>query len=202
MSYVVVHGGPEGALLARGWRVPAAEVAQLRDGAALLAEAERTGAAVQARVEAAEAEARREGYAAGVEEGRRAAAVAAADSLSALTREVRAVAATTRDALGRLSLEVVRRIAAEVGPQTMLEAVAEKTVREVLSEQPLVVRVAPAAAPGVAQRLWPLNAELEVVGDAAVGEGECVVVSRHGSTHAGLAVQLAALDRAFREAGA
>lgn len=199
MSFVLVRGAGGSALLSDGWRIPAAEVARLRTAveAADALDADRAGAAE--RLAAEREQARAEGYAAGLEEGRRAGAAEAARTLAALVREVRGHAADTRADLGRLALDVVRRVAAEVGPQAMLEAVAERAVREVLAEQPLVVRVAPAAAPGVAARLWPLNAEVEVEADPSVAEGDCVVASRSGAAHAGLEVQLSALDRAFAE---
>ena len=200
MSFVLVKGAGGSALLSDAWRIPAAEVAPLRTAleAAHALDADRADAADRLAVEREHA--RADGYAAGLEEGRRAGGAAAAQSLAALVREVRAQSQAARAELGRVALEVVRRIAAEIGPQTMLEAVAERAVRDTLSQQPLVVRVAETAAPGVAARLWPLNAEVEVIADPAVAEGDCVIASRSGAAHAGLEVQLSALERAFAEA--
>ena len=200
MSYVVVQGAKDVALLASGWRIPAADVARLTDATALTTDLARRAEAVEARARLAEERGRDAGYKAGLEEGRRAGAADAQQALADLIKDTRAAQATLRAELGRLSLEVTRRVASDLGPQAMLEAVTERAVREVLADQPLIVRVAPGAAPGVAQRLWPLNAEVEVAPDPTVGEGDCVIVSRQGSAHAGLMVQLAALERAFREA--
>ncbi len=195
MSFHLFRGGE--ALAVDGWRVPAAETGPFHDAVALVDALRARSAQAEARLAAAEEEARRRGFAAGQAEGRAAALQDGADAAARIAAEVRADRAETRDQLGRLALEVVRRISVDLGPQATLEAVAERAVREVLADQPLVVRVAEAAAPGVARRLWPMNAEVEVVADAALAEGECVVVSRRGSTRAGLAVQLDALERAF-----
>ena len=195
MSFHLLRGGE--ALASDGWRVPAAEAGPFLSAVALVDALRARSAETEARVAAAEEEGRRRGFAAGEAEGRAAALQEGADAAARIVAEVRAGRVETGDQLGRLALEVVRRISVDLGPQATLEAVAERAVREVLADQPLVVRVAAAAAPGVARRLWPMNAEVEVVADASLGEGECVVVSRRGSTRAGLAVQLAALERAF-----
>lgn len=197
MSYLLVRRDQGGALLTDGWRVPASEVAEVRRAAELAAELERRTAGLEARARRAEDEGRQAGYAAGLAEGRRSGAAAVASALEALIGEVRTDRDALRAELGRLSLEVVRHVAQELGPQAVLEAVAERAVREVLSEAPLKVRVAPPAVLGVRRRLQSVSADVEVVSDLGVGEGECVVTSRHGSTHAGLVVQLAALERAF-----
>lgn len=195
MSFTLLRGGE--ALAVNGWRIPAADVARLRDALALTDALRERSASADARIAAAEAEGRRQGFEAGHAEGRAAALQDGAARAVQLSTEVRAAQSDMRDQLGRLALEVVRRISVDLGTQATLEAVAERAVREVLSDQPLVVHVPEDAASGVSRRLWPMNAEVEVVADAALGEGECVVVSRRGSTRAGLTVQLAALERAF-----
>lgn len=200
MSFVLLRGGE--AVAFDGWRIPAADAAHLPDILALSDALRDRAASAQARRDDAEAQARERGFAAGREEGRVAALREGADAAARLAAEVQAAQAEVRDQLGRLALDVVRRISVDLGTQATLEAVAERAVREVLSDQPLVVRVAEEAAPGVARRLYPINAEVEVVADAALREGECVVVSRRGSTRAGLAVQLAALERAFASGSA
>lgn len=201
MSFTVFATDAGALIAAQGWRVPAAEVPALRDAAALLATL-RTDAASAAQAHAVEAEAAREaGRLQGWEAGRREAAAAAAQAVAELVRETREARTALERRLGALSLEVVRRVAGELGPAAVLQAVAERAAREVLADAPLSVRVSPAATGGVARRLAALP-EVEVTADPSLGPDDCVVSSRRGAAHAGLELQLQALERAFAEVGA
>lgn len=199
MGLVLLTHGDDFALLADGWRIPRAKARRLGEAGALLAAAGDWAKAAETMAVEAEAEARRCGYETGLAEGRAAGAAEAARAVASLAQEVRQSLQELRASLGSLSLDVVRRIAAELGPEAMLEAIVEQAAREVLADQPLTIHVPPPAAPGVARRLWPLNAAIEVVADAKLDSSDCIIVTPHGSIRAGLELELAALERAFAE---
>lgn len=201
MALVLLSSGRDFAALADGWRIPKAEVRSLGKADALLTLAAKRAAAADTLAAEAEAAARWRGYEEGKREGRAAGAAEAARAVAALAQETRRTQAEQRRMLGVLALEVVRRIAAGLGPQAVLEALAEQAARELLGDQPLSVHVAPDAAEGVSRRLWPLNAEIEVVADGQVQDGGCLVVTARGSAYASLELELAALERAFAELG-
>ncbi len=200
MVMTLLSSGPGFAAFTDRWRIPKADVQRLRDAGQLLAAASDRANRAEARAADQEAQARQRGYEAGLREGRAAGAAEAAHALTAVVREVRAGQNELKESLGALSLDVVRRGAPRLGPQAVLEALVEQAVREILSDQPLSVHAAPDAAAGLAARLWPLNAEIEVVADAQVPDGACVIVTPRGSAHVGLELQLAALERAFQAA--
>ena len=199
MTFVLLDTPAGAHVFGAGWRIPAADVGALPDALGLAAELRRLREGAAADVARAREEARDQGREEGLRAGRRAAAEAAARDAAALAKGLADDMAALRARLGALSLDVVRRVAGDLGSQAMLEAVAERAVREVMADAPLVVRVAPAASDGVGRRLQPLSAEVEVVADPSLADGDCVVVSRRGAAHAGVEVQLAALARAFAE---
>lgn len=197
MSFVLIASGPSFAALAETPVVPREQVRPLADAAALLAEAEARLAAVDAAVEAARVEAEARGFAAGLAQGRAEAAAETARRLVELDAGTERERAAVRAGVGRLALDVVRRITAELGPEATVAALAQRAVREVLPEQPLVVRVRPEAVGETAARLWPLGAAIEVQGDEALGPTDCVLETPGGRTLASLDVQLAALETLF-----
>lgn len=201
MALTLLMSGPDFAAFTDRWRIPRAEVRSLGRADALLALAGRRAADADALVAEAEAAARWRGFEEGRREGRAAGAVEAARAVAALAHETRRVQAEQRRMLGALAIEVVRRVAASLGPQAVLEALAEQAAREVLGDQPLTVHVAPEGAAGVADRLSSLNAQIEVVADSQVEGGGCLIVTAKGSAYASLDLELAALERAFAERG-
>ncbi len=199
MSFILLGEAGAPAVLGSGWRIPAADVRRLPDALGLAAELRTLRDRAQGDLDAAREEAREQGRREGREEGRREAAEAVAAQAASLSRDVGGELSALRARLGALSLDVVRRVAGEFGTQATVEAVAERAVREVLSDAPLVVRVAPEASAGVGHRLAAFSESVEVAPDPSLAGGDCVVVSRRGAAHAGLEVQLAALHRAFAE---
>jgi type III secretion protein L len=198
MATTLLASGPDFALLTNDWRIRREDVRAVTEAGALLSAAAARATAADRLASNAEARARQQGYVDGLAEGRAAGAAEAARAVAALAVEVRRHQTDQRERLGALSLDVVRRVAAELGPQAVLEAVVERAVRDVVADQPLAVHVPPESAGGVAERLSNLS-EVEVLSDPHVASGEAVVVSAQGSAHAGLELQLALLERAFAE---
>ena len=197
MSFVLVASGTSFAALADRPVVKRDQVRPLRDAAALLAEAESRLGSVDDLRSATRAEAEADGYAAGLAAGREAAALEAAAGLKVLQTALKEERERLRASVGRLALDVVRRIAAELGPDATVAALAQRAVREVLPEQPLTVRVHPDCAGTVSARLWPLGATIEVQGDPALSATDCVLETPQGKTVASLETQLSALERLF-----
>lgn len=200
MSYLLISSDPGASLLADGWRIPADQVPALRSALDVLAQACQRLDAVERLAEEARAEARAAGQAEGREQALATGAAATAVRLAELSAADRVLRDALRDQVGQLALEVVRRIAGRLASEAVVQQLAEQAVHELLPDQPIVVRVAPAAAGATAQRLWALNAAIEVVSDDALGPLDCVLEGPGGRAEASLETQLAALEAAFAEA--
>lgn len=199
MSYVLIASGEGATLLADRWRVPRDEIALLTRASDVLREAETRSSRIATECAAAAAEAHEQGFQAGRREGLASARTEVAQKLIAWEAQARLERSALRESAGALALDVVRRITVALGPDATVQALAERAVREVVAEQPLTVRVAPAAVGGVERRLWPLNAVVQVTADPALAPTECTVETPGGRIDAGLEVQLAALERAFSD---
>jgi len=202
VSYVLIASGAGAVVLGQDWRTPRDAIAPLSTAVDLLRAVEARAERIETEAAAAQTAGRERGRQAGRAEGFEAARAEVAQRLAALEEDARAERAALRDSVGALALEVVRRIAAALGPTAMVEALAERAVREVLPDQPLTVRVAREAVGGVERRLWPLDATVQVVADPTLSSTDCLVETPAGRVDAGLNVQLAALDRAFTASAA
>jgi type III secretion protein L len=176
--------------------IPAREIAALRSASETLTAAASLRDAVVAERDAATAAATAAGYAAGHAAGREAAAAEARAALFDLTLRAADERGRARADVSRLALEVVRRIAGEIGDAATVAALADRAAAELLPDTVAVVRVAPEAREPTADRLQAYPG-LTVLGDAALGATDCVIETPLGASHAGLDVQLAAVERAW-----
>lgn len=199
MSYLLIHQGALATAHARGGIIPAAEVGALRSAVELLAKAERVAAWVAGDKAAAEDSGRAEGREAGLAEGRAAAAAELGAELTRLSAEAAAERARVRADIGRLALEVVRRIAGEVGSEAVVSGLAAAALERLLPDAPVVLRVPPAAAGAVEARVSGRFA-VTVIAEPGLAADECVIETAQGRVQAGLEVQLAALTRAWADA--
>nr|WP_239024667.1 FliH/SctL family protein [Sphingomonas corticis] len=99
-----------------------------------------------------------------------------------------------RGDLARLALEVVRRIAADLGAADMVAAMADRAAAGVAPDLAPTVRVHPDALAATRARL---GERVAVEADAALAPTDCVIATSLGEVHAGLETQLAALARAW-----
>lgn len=194
MTYLLLSSGPSGALLTDQPVIRREEVSAVQDAAELTA-------TLDAHRQAVREAAYREGFDQGRAEGVAAAAAEAALALTQVHAALERERERLRGAAGTLALDIVRRIAAGLAPEEVLGALAEQAARDLLPEEPIRVRVAPDAAGAVQRRLWPLDARIEVVSDGDLPAGDCVLDTPSGRTHAGLEVQLRALETAFAARG-
>lgn len=176
--------------------VPAAALAPLRDAATMLRSVEAMQDAVAGDCAASVARATAEGFAAGEAQGRAAAATEAAQALFDMNVRAAAERQTMRAEVSRLAIEVVRRIASGLGDDATVAALAERAARDLAPDAVAVVRVAPGAVDATAERLRDYPG-LTVVGDATREAADCIIETPLGASHAGLEVQLAAVERAW-----
>ena len=172
--------------------VRAADVSILSDVDRLLAEATAVRADARRASEAASEQATAGGYAAGHAEGLAAGSAEVRDELLCLAQADAARAAQQRGDLARLGLEVVRRIAAELGPAEMVSALADQAVAAVAPEPRPIVRVPPAALARTRERL---GTRATIEPDETLAPADCVLATPLGEVRAGLETQLAQLAR-------
>ncbi|KQT35021.1 hypothetical protein ASG29_02495 [Sphingomonas sp. Leaf412] len=194
MSYVLIHADRQATLLRGDPVVPAADLPAFYDANALLDAASTIRDDAERGAADAIAAARAEGLAAGHAEGLAIGAAEVRDELLRLAAADAARTAAQRADLARLGLEVVRRIAAELGEPAMVAALAERAATTVAPDAHPVVRVHPDALAATRDRL---AARAVVQGDAALAPTDCVLATPLGEVHAGLDTQLAALAQAW-----
>lgn len=200
MSYLLLHKGHAGTLLADDPIVPAADISPLRDSMALLAQAEhRFAAAADAATELNEA-AQHGGYEEGMRRGEAEGAAKVSAKLFDLEVKSAELRASQRTEAAKLAIEIVRRIAAGIGRPEMVAALAEKAAADLAPDTSATVKVHPSAAAQVTERLGQFD-RLAVVADSLLGEDECVVETSHGQIRAGLETQLTAIERAWSGGG-
>ena len=194
MSFVLIHADRQATLLRDDPIVPASQVPAFNEARDLLdAVSALRGDAAEAVAAATEA-ARAEGYAAGHVEGLAAGAASIRDELMRLVQADAVRAEAQRADLARLALEVVRRIAADLGAPETVAALADRAAASVAPDPAPVVRVHPDALSATRARLDP---RIAVEADASLAPTDCVVATPLGEVRAGLETQLAALARAW-----
>lgn len=195
-NFLLLHADRAATLLADDPIVAANDVTRFGDVTALLDAATSLRDDAQEARDAALAAARADGFAAGHAEGRAAGDSSIRDELLRLAQEDAVRAETQRADLAKLALEVVRRIAGTVGAPDMIAGIAAQAAAQVAPETAATVRVHPASAAKVADRLANLR-HIAVEADETLAPNDCVVATPLGRTHAGLDTQIAQLERAW-----
>lgn len=201
MSYVLIHRDPATTLLADDPVIPKRDVGRLKDGLGLLERLRSLGEAAETRIKERGEAAHETGWSRGYQEGAAEARREYAELFTTLERAATRDHEESRRQSVVLALEVVRRIAGEVGENEFLSAIAEKAVHDLVPDGAVLVRVHPDRLDAVRSKLAGQGARLEIEADDALGPTDCVLVSSFGRIEAGLETQLAALEHAFREAG-
>lgn len=191
-GFVLIRADAGATLLRDDPIVRRADVPRLRDVDGLLASATALRDDARRASEAAAEGARAAGYEAGRAEGLAAGAEAVRAELLRLAHADAARAEQQRGDLARLGLEVVRRIAADLGAPATVAALAEKAAAEIAPDTHVVVRVPPAAVEPTRARFGD-HAVVEA--DETLGETECVLATPLGEVRAGLDTQLAQLAK-------
>lgn len=141
------------------------------------------------RIDAAASKAESRGRDIGEARGEQLAAERLAERLIAFRHELDAVTSRQRDDIIEIALEVVRRIAGEVGPEPWLAALARRASEELAGAEPTGLRVHPERVEGVRAELGGRHFD-EVVGDDTLGRDECWIESPCGRVDLSLETQL------------
>ena len=141
------------------------------------------------RIDAAVAAAETRGRADGAQRGERAATERLVGRLLELQREFDAATLRRRDDVVEIALEVVRRVAGEVGPERWLAALARRAAEELVEREPAGLRVHPDRVEGVGAELGGAPFD-DVVGDESLGPDECWIESPFGRVDVSLETQL------------
>lgn len=196
MTFLVLHADRFATALTDDPIIPAADLAALGEAAALLAAA----GTIKADAERAVAVAREAGRADGYEDGHAAGLEAgAADIRAELFRLAIRDGEERRqrqDEIATIALEVVRRIAGEIGDAQIVAGIAERATAALAPDTIATVRVAPPQVEAVAARLAD-RAGIRIEGDPTLAMTDCVVETALGATHAGLETQLAQIAAAW-----
>lgn len=195
MTYLMLHAERLHSIVTDQPLIPAADVAKVRDAAALLVEARRLRDAAEEDIAETRAAERERGFTAGFAEGKAAADAVLTETLTALATKAAEDEADRRSQIARLAIEVVRRMAGEIAAGTMVAGLAERATAELTDNPGVVVRVAPQNVVATQQRLS--DRAVTVQADENLNIHDCVVDTSIGSSHAGLEIQLAALGRAW-----
>lgn len=198
MSFIVLHADRLATVVADDPVVPASEVKRLNDALALFAAGERALADAASGAEATSDVAQGRGYNEGYAAGRAAADAELLDKLIALTQAGRKREDERRRDVARLAIEVVRRIAGEIGPEETVAALARQAALAVMPNAGATVRVAREVHGAVSARLSGLRG-VTVEADASLEPTDCLIETALGTTRAGLETQLAGLERHWSE---
>jgi flagellar biosynthesis/type III secretory pathway protein FliH len=193
MSLIVLHADRFATVLAVDPVIPAAGRPALDDALALLAEARSVREAATASADADRQRGFDEGKAEGLALGRQEAADEHRAELFRLAMRDGEERRARQAEMSALALEIVRRVAGDLGDDTVVAALAERAARDVAPDTVALVRVAPANHVAVAARLRD-RPGLSVEPDDTIGPRDCVVETSLGRTHAGLDTQLAQIE--------
>jgi len=181
----------------------------LADVEALAAVLQERLAASEARAAAAAERARADGHAEGLAHGERTMREVLAQRLTSIEaaaqRERATLRAQAQSSVADLALEVVRKLAGDLDAAELVTRLAHQAVAQLLDDEAATLVVHPGVADAVRERC-ALRAEaggpeLSVQEDAALDRLECRLVTRAGTTLAGLETQLRRIETAWAEAG-
>ena len=152
----------------------------------------------------------RNGYAKGFETGRlkghEKAKAEVSQLMLFLTRQAAVEKRALQSNVALLSMQVVRKIAAALGPEETVAALVETAARQLLGGEELSIFVHPTALEAVQQRMHILKREtgdsnswISVYSDNNLSPFDCLLKTGFGTTVAGLDQQLSCLEKALMQ---
>ncbi|WP_457671021.1 FliH/SctL family protein [Thiolapillus sp.] len=206
MTYVTLIQDPMLSLASDKLVIPATELPAVLDAVDLASNLARLLNEEKHRIEAAERDGFENGYERGREEGLRQALDDLSTGLKALSEKMDRREDELQRSVARLAIEIVRKIAVEVGAREMVVSLAQTAARELVSTERIVVAVHPKMLETVVEQLRMPTGKagyqrLEVQADDALDPFDCVLHTKSGSVVAGLDAQLENLQRVLEEAG-
>jgi type III secretion protein L len=214
MSYHVLFPGPALSVLADNLVVPAADAPALADALSLAQRLQTLLDGEAARLQAAEKSGHAAGYAQGLADGARSAQATGAQALARTVSQVlaqsQAQQAELRDAVLTVSLLIVRRVAAQLGPQALLQALITQALDQLCNDglasgnapDTLVLRLHPSWLAAVREQMALATRGLAVDwrADDSLGPMDCVIDTPQGRLLAGLPAQLERVQTALQQA--
>jgi type III secretion protein L len=99
-----------------------------------------------------------------------------------------------RQAVGVLALEVVKKIAPQLGAQHVVPALIEQALSSVLPDTLQCIRIHPSLAPAMQAQLQRLNLSVEIKVDESLCEFDAVIEAKNSQTQVGLNHQLSMIE--------
>lgn len=143
-----------------------------------------------------------EGYDKGQSDGYEAALEHIAIKLVSLAKEANAARNELRESAGDVALQIVEKIAEQIGPTDTVRALALSAAKQLTPFEAIVLRVSPDNKDSLIAELSenPGNTNhkiVEVVADPNLDENDCVLETEHGHIKAGLHTQLKVMRGQF-----
>ena len=187
---------------AAGTRVlKASEACLLLEAQTLLDAARERAAEMDREAQAAYERRREEGYRDGQEEGRLEHAEKVLETVLSSVEYIEGIEST----LVRVVSEAIRKVIGEVDENERIVRIVRNALTTVRNQQRVLIRVAPADEKPVREALAAMltavpgsTSFVDVVGDARLERGACLLESELGVVDASLETQLKALENAFR----
>ncbi|RVT93281.1 FliH/SctL family protein [Sphingomonas crocodyli] len=199
MTFIVVHADQAATLLADDPLISAHDMRSVNGALDLFGEAGLLRQSVHDSIEAARFTAREEGKAEGLAEGRATAEEEGRAELFRLAMRDGEERRKRQSEIASIALEVVRRIAGDIGDPAFVAGLAERAAAALAPETAATIRVPPAAFDAVTARVAHHNA-ISVEADPTLEGTDCVVETALGRTLAGLDTQIAQIEAAWKDA--
>jgi flagellar biosynthesis/type III secretory pathway protein FliH len=187
--------------------IPAADVAHFVSFSDASEAVSRLGTTMQSRIEAAEKTGFEKGFGMGRTQGLEKAGAEVSQHLLMLQEKAARQERRMQDSVAQLAVQIVRKIAENLGPAETVAALAATASRELLTGGWLVVQVHPSVLEIVEANLAYLQNDPEIVcrveirADESLKPFDCLLETEFGTTVAGLDGQLESLEKIFRPAG-
>lgn len=179
----------------------ASEASLLLEAGALLDAARERAAEMEREAQAAYERRREEGYRDGQEEGRLEHAEKVLETVLSSMEYIEGIEST----LVRVVTEAIRKVIGEVDENERIVRIVRNALTTVRNQQRVLIRVAPGDEKAVREALAAMLAAVpgstsfvDVVADARLERGACLLESELGVVDASLETQLKAFENAFR----
>lgn len=148
------------------------------------------------------------GYEEGKTEGQLAAQKEFSEKLISLSKAAAYHHENLRASVVKLAIQVVRKIAGEIGAPQIVAGIADSAAKELVSDVSLCVRVHPSSVDKVSTQLEKTMSThtgqpiyLDVREDDSLDQFDCIIDTPFGSTIASLGDQLKRLEAVFEQTG-
>jgi len=142
-----------------------------------------------------------EGYDKGQSAGYEAALEHIAVKLVTLAKEANATRSELKNTAGDIALQIVEKIATDIGPQDTVRALAMSASKQLIPPASVVLRVHPSNKDYLTNNLLhdeSVNTKIvQVVSDSQLSEQDCVLETEHGHIRADLQTQLKVMRSQF-----